>query len=295
MNTPAVKISAPSRQPALELIALAQLAPDLARHKLRALLLTNPNYFGKIPPSSFSAVLNIQEDTTYESISRLSYDPETDQLSAAIDVKQTVGYSSEILVQGSEEFVRFYVSYDGRSKWHDLGMRSVTVANAPQPRPFAYEVALQLVSEEELTLRSIQPKIRAILSWSTPPPAGEPNWTPVWGDVAEADVHLEDSQVIESGRSNPTGNVGRLDSAPNLMFVNRPMDFTSARTQGHFSLRALHSTMTDPHHRFLAYVLARAASYCSPGSSDSQTEETHPFQIVVPLPESPGAVPQGIS
>ena len=287
MNSPAVNISAPSPQPALELIALAQLPPDVARKKLRALLLTNPNYFEKIPPSSFSAVLNIQQDTTYESISRLVYDPEIDQILAAINVKRLTGYSSEILVRGSEEFVRFYLSYDGGSNWQDLGMRSVTVADSHRTSNCHYEVALHVVSEDEFIPDGLKPKIRAILSWSTPPPMGEPGWKPVWGHVAESDVYLEDSQVLDRKRSIAVGKTDHLDAAPDMMSAYRPMDFTSAQSHGHLSMRALHSTKTDPHHRFLAFALARAAGYCALNSSEFQTGKSYRAQDTLPVPSLP--------
>ena len=277
MNSPAVNVSAPSPQPALELIALAQLSPEIARQKLRERLLTNPNYFEKIPPTSFGAVLNIQQDTTYESISRLVYDPESDQLSAVIDVKQTTGYSSEIMVRGSEEFVRFYLSSDGGSKWHDLGLRSVTVCDSIRRvgNP-EYQVSLNVAAKVEPAGNTTQPRIRAILSWSTSPPAGQPGWTPVWGHVAESDIPLEDSRMVDEKRTAGRLSVDRLDSAPNRIYVYQPMDFTLARKEGHLSMQMLHSTRTDPHHRFLAFVLAGAAGYCSSNSSNSRTEETPP-------------------
>ncbi|MGA9586662.1 MAG: hypothetical protein WBQ95_15115, partial [Terracidiphilus sp.] len=164
MNSPPVIPFAPSTRPALELIALAQLSSEQARQRLRTLLLANPNHFGKVPSSSFIAVLKIQEDTTYECISRVGYDRRCEQLYAVIDIKQASGYSSDALVHGSEEFVRFYLSYDGGSTWLDQGMRSVNARDGQLPRPMD-EVRLQLIPAEELCSESFQPKVRAILSW----------------------------------------------------------------------------------------------------------------------------------
>ena len=290
MNSPAVNISAPSPLPALELIALAQLSPEVARQKLRALLLTNPNYFAKIPASSFGAVLNIQQDTTYESIYCLTYDAETEEFSVAIDVKKPTGYSSEILVRGSEEFVRFYLSYDGGSQWHDLGMRSVNVCDSIRRRGIhEYQVKLHIPSGLEPVRDTVQPKVRAILSWSTPPPTGEPGWKPIWGHVAESDLPLEDSQTIDKKSSLAPGMDHREGSA-NMMYAFQPMNFTSARTRGHLSMQALHSTRTDPHHRFLAFVLARAAGYCS----NSRTGESQQVQSTIPPATTPVSVAAGI-
>ena len=150
MNSPAVARFAPSAQPALELIALAQLSPEQARQKLRALLLANPNYFGKVPSSSFMTVLKIQEDTTFECISRISYDPQRERLCATIDIKQATGYSGDAFIHGSQEFVRFYLSYDGGSKWLDQGMRSLSVFDSHLPRPLVQRVTLEIIPRRTL-------------------------------------------------------------------------------------------------------------------------------------------------
>ena len=196
MNSPAVIPFAPSTQPALELIALARLSPDQARQRLRALLLANPNYFGKVPPSSFMAVLKIQEDTTYERISRIGYDLQHEQLCATIEIKQAFGYTGDAFIHGSEEFVRFYLSYDGGSTWLDQGMRSLSVFDARSPRPLVAtgDIGHDL-AEKSSAPANLLPKIRTILSWNSPPPAGAPSWTPVWGNVVESDFQIQDSQV----------------------------------------------------------------------------------------------------
>jgi hypothetical protein len=273
MDSPAVKLSAPSTQPALELIGLAQLSPDLARKRLRALLLANPNYFGKVPSKTFSAVLNIEEDTTYESIAHLGYDPQLQQLSALIDVKRGTGYSSEFLIQGSQEFVRFYLSYDGGSTWLDQGIGSIHVADVHWPRPLAYEVHVQIDPAKESFRDRVRTKMRAILSWNMQPPVGEPGWKPIWGQVAESDIPVEDSQVIVTRRTDSAEHSERSESAPHVRRLERPMEFTSARAHGHLSRHALHSSESDPQHRFLAYVLAKAAGYGASSSSASLFDE----------------------
>jgi hypothetical protein len=228
----------PSTQPALELIALAQLSPDQARQRLRTLLLANPNYFGKVPPSSFMAVLKIQEDTTYECISKVGYDSQSEQLIASIEIKQAFGYTGDAFIHGSEESVRFYLSFDGGSSWLDQGMRSLTVFDVRSPRPLAQRVTLEVISAEDLCSQKTLPKIRAILSWNSPPPAGAPNWTPVWGNVVESDLQFDDSQVdVKNGQRS---------------FKDESRHHRSA---------TLHSDRTDPQHSFLAFVLAKAAAF----------------------------------
>src|SRR5262245_645399 len=38
--------------------------------------------------------------------------------------------------------------------------------------------------------------VRAILSWNNPPPGGQPNWVPVWGNVREVTVQVEPRRFI---------------------------------------------------------------------------------------------------
>jgi hypothetical protein len=192
MNCPAVRPLAPSSHPALELIALAQLSPENARLRLRALLLANPKYFGNVPPTSFNTVLKIQEDTTYECITSVAYDASMEQLRATIEIRQPGGYSSAAQINGSEEFVRFFISYDGGATWLDQGMRSVPVSDGIVTQPFTCDVILQMFPKVP------RPRVRAILSWNSPPPPGAPDWSPVWGNVAESDMQDHDAPVRAS-------------------------------------------------------------------------------------------------
>ncbi len=115
--------AARSAKPALELISLATMAPELARRNLRSLLLTNPDYFGRITSNSFKAVLRIQQDTMYESIGYVGYSPRLEQLQATIHISESTGYSDADCI--SKEYVRFYLSYDGGMSWLDQGLSSM--------------------------------------------------------------------------------------------------------------------------------------------------------------------------
>ena len=176
-------------KPALELISLARMAPDLAHRNLRALLLANPNYFDKITTSSFKAVLRIQQNTAYESIGYLAYVPMLEQLQATIHISDSTGYSDADCV--SKEYVRFYLSYDDGHSWLDQGMSSINVCNTQGPKPQQEVVAVNISSALTLCFHERLPVVRTILSWNVPPPSDMPDWTPVWGDVLDAQIRLE--------------------------------------------------------------------------------------------------------
>ena len=259
MNSANIKSPPSSTKPALELIALAQLSPQLACQRLRALLLVNPNYFRNVPPSSFKAVLNIQEDTTYESLSNVTYDPLFQTLRAAITMKQPNGYSDNALNNGSEEFVRFYVSYDGGLRWLDQGMRLVNVFDAQALRPRTFDVTQQIIPLDELSIPGVLPKVRAILSWNAPPPTLAPDWKPVWGNVVECSIRMQDSRVIFPGRLQSLAYAELRGTSPQAAMnlkqqVKRPLQ----GDQSHPPVDSRQSKMASQKH-LMANMLAGGA------------------------------------
>lgn len=261
MNSPDVKPIAPSLHPALELIALAQLAPEEAGQRLRALLLANPRYFGNIPPTSFHAVLKIQEDTTYECLSSIAYDATLEEIRATIDIKQTVGYSGAEGINGSEEFVRFYLSYDGGAKWLDQGMRSVKVSDTTVPGLLEYELTLQVVSAVQAASLKPLAKVRAILSWNSPPPAGAPDWTPVWGNVMESETPIKNVGMTSSMGREAGPPAETPESAVLAANLDEREEAGLAEKQNHLVTRTLPSSYEDRERRFLMYFFARAARH----------------------------------
>ncbi len=187
-----------SARPALELISLAGLSPERARQNLRASLLVNPNYFGKITADSFKAVLNIHKDTTFENIDVLVYDSRSEQLQARVNINRCSGYSSESHKYGSEEFVRFYLSIDGGASWKDHGLRAVNVFDRTGPKPLQFSVSVSTGPLQTHCFIECPPLARAILSWNSPPPEDSPDWTPVWGNVRNAQIQVTDSSNADS-------------------------------------------------------------------------------------------------
>src|SRR4249920_325963 len=91
------------------------------RTHFRALLLSNPNYFGNLPVSSFAPVFPIQANKTYEEIGCVGFQPQAKRLDAVVYVKEPFGYGGGICTKGTQEHVRFYVSFDNGVSWIDQG------------------------------------------------------------------------------------------------------------------------------------------------------------------------------
>ena len=260
MNS-SVPPAAPSTQPALELIALATLSPDIARRNLRALLAADPDHFGTLTAVACKTVLNIEKDNSYESFAGIGYNPASGWIQSIITLRQQRGYSASHRPAGSVEYVRFYLSCDSGSTWQDQGMRAFDALNGEDPRPRNFAVTLRIRPRKEPNSPQAFQRVRAILSWNAPLPANEPRWAPVWGDVAEAEIRLDSSDSI----SKET-----LLEQPSIDFIRKidASDSTWTRetiTTGILSpgeLRELYPGEEVPEHRYLSALLAsmKAAS-----------------------------------
>lgn len=171
--------------------------PQLPRERahFRALLAGNPNYFGNLAASPLTPIKPIQSNKTYEEIGCVGFHPQSRRLDAVVYVKQPFGYGGDICSQGSQECVRFYLSYDDGAGWVDLGTASFTAYDVPQgtvgARRLEYAVSVPCAPLEKLCLFRNVLKVRAILSWDQCPPANQPNWLPVWGEVHNTYIQVQ--------------------------------------------------------------------------------------------------------
>jgi hypothetical protein len=167
------------------------------RLNFRFLLAGNPNYFGNLVASPFKPVKKIVGDTAYEELHCLSFDHERNLLEATIHINRPSGYRGDLCHDGSTEYVRFYADYG--SGWEDQGMASFNAHDIPNStdcaddatKPLVYVVTLPIDPKKRCCDHPITPKVRAILSWETPPPAVTPNFPPVWGNVLERHIQIK--------------------------------------------------------------------------------------------------------
>ena len=162
------------------------------RSNFKKLLLGNPNFFGTFPNLG-KVVKAISGDTTFEQLTCLGLYPGElfggGRLEAVIDIKQHSGYGSDACGDGTTEFVRFFVQ--DASGWHDLGLGSVQVYNIPGALPLSYAVSVNFNEPRKFCSTENILNVRAILSWNLEPTAGDPNFTPVWGNVLNARVQVQ--------------------------------------------------------------------------------------------------------
>jgi hypothetical protein len=167
------------------------------RGQFNALIASNPNYFGNLLKSSFKQVKKIVGNTKYEELTCLGFNPNLNLLEATVNLKLPTGYNGGLCYTGSTEYVRFYVDYG--AGWEDAGMVSVSVHDLPNKndcakkpdKPLSYVLTQIIEPKRKNCMHPVMPTVRAILSWNSPPPAGEPDWPPVWGNVIERHIQIK--------------------------------------------------------------------------------------------------------
>ncbi len=189
-----------SRKEIEESLASTKKAHFRQRSNFKTLLLTNPNYFGNLEESEFNSELSIAGNTFYEELACVGYHPQQEQLEGVVYVYQSSGYGTDICGAGTPEYVRFYLSFDGGSTWQDQGLTSFQAYNIPEGtqgnKRLEYAVSLKVDPKRKLCFFDSLIQVRAILSWNNPPPANQPNWTPIWGNVEEATIQIEPRRFI---------------------------------------------------------------------------------------------------
>jgi hypothetical protein len=170
---------------------------ELERRNFSSLLAANPNYFGNYPDLGLEPQKKLAANTKYEALTCVSFSPERDLLQGTIDVKLPFGYGGGLCATGSNEYVRFYVDYGGG--WEDAGTVGVKVHDIPAANdcegdarhPISYVAGLPYDPRRKWCFWPVLPRVRAILSWQVVPPAGQPDWQPVWGNVLECNVQIK--------------------------------------------------------------------------------------------------------
>ena len=166
------------------------------RSVFKVLQLSNENYFGNIKDSQFKPVELIAANVFYEELKCVSYNPGTQLLNAAIVIKQNGGYSGGSCTNGSFEYVRFYVDYLRNGSWVDEGVVSTNVHDLAFQENICYNVHVKIDPKKIACCDddAVLPRVRAILSWNSAPPANSPAWIPVWGSTMETNIQIAPSK-----------------------------------------------------------------------------------------------------
>lgn len=170
------------------------------RHRFRPLVLQNPNYFGNLQDSEFESELKLSELKSYEEIGCVGYQPRFERLEAVVFIHRKSGYNGGVCTDGSTEFIRFYLSYDGGATWDDQGLSSFTAYDIPEnDSRLEYAVSRTVDPPRRFCFIPNLIRARAILSWNQAPPQDQPDWKPVWGDVHDTWIEVEPWRLFALG------------------------------------------------------------------------------------------------
>lgn len=223
------------------------------RQRFKELIFANPNYFGNLKASKFKPKLQIQSNTTYEEIGCVGYQPQFNRLEAVVYVYQPSGYGGDICTDGTPEYVRFFVSSDSGTTWHDEGLASFTAYDIPEgttgAKRLEYAVSRDFKAAKKFCFVDNMLLVRAILSWNVPPPENDPNFTPVWGSVHDTHIQVDPfkqvilGDVLEALEVKPTPVLAQaLDLSQSVK--------TNEKTLGAVELQKLYKGKKIEPHRF---------------------------------------------
>jgi len=237
-----------------------------ARGRFRSLLLANPNYFGNLTDVDIQPQLVVQKDTFYEEIGCIGYEPELKRLEAVVYVRQESGYGGDVCTDGTPEYVRFYLSYDGGATWVDQGMGSFTAYDIPGRKPLEYDITVHIEPSSAWCFREVLPIARAILSWNNPPPANTPGFTPVWGEVQEATIQVAPRRFFVLDDLLQEISVDLSPDLAQVVSKSASLEVAKPKALNVAELHGLYKDTDVPGHRFLFKELQTHAISAAPAA-----------------------------
>jgi hypothetical protein len=206
------------------------LAPSLtAAVHSPAIALDPAKWFAGIVDVDLSRVaeawLNTNNNTEYEQLKRIELDSDASQLTAVLTVKQSLGYCGGPVTAGSREFVAFWVDWGSGFQYvettsvavHDTGR----IPETGQETSVVLPIHLSRYAENE-GAKAV--KVRAVLSWNTPPSTTNPNAPVVWGESLDCKILIPGGQnvAVPAWRSAATHSLWFSMSAPAFTAAPHP-------------------------------------------------------------------------
>jgi hypothetical protein len=164
------------------------------------------------------ALFNTDGDTSFEQLDCIGYDPNREALAGVLTVKKSSGFSGGLCTAGSQEYVAFWIDWNDGSGWIYAGTASVNTHDlkAIPGAGLKYSVFLPVDVAAHRQACAKGPRmaqVRAILSWQSAPPPGNPNYQPTWGNRLETRILLKPGVTVEPGMPDIAiiGGIGVAD------------------------------------------------------------------------------------
>ena len=147
-----------------------------------------------------AALDKTEADVGYEEIECLGLDYDLERLIATFRIKRSTGYSGDLCHAGSIEHIAFWADWNDKCDWAYLGTVDVNVHDiAAIPAGGLSYSAILPVDLNAIRQACQDPKIariRAVLSWSTPPSTVDPDALTTWGNRLDAHVQIKPGDPI---------------------------------------------------------------------------------------------------
>src|SRR6185503_12267252 len=136
--------------------------------------------------------------------------------------------------------------------WHDLGLGSVQVYNIPGPLPLSYAVSVDFNQPRKFCSTENILNVRAILSWNLEPTPGDPNFTPVYGNVLNARVQVQKRFFIDIPLKDLVAEKALKIESSILadLDLDQPLPSKEPKELTFTELKTLYANTKVPAHRF---------------------------------------------
>jgi hypothetical protein len=159
-------------------------------------------------------------DVSYEELECLGLEYNLDRLVATFRVKKPTGFSGGLCSKGSLEFVAFWADWEDTCDWDYLGTVTINTHDIPIP---AGGLSYSAILPVDLT-KVRQPcggknggpkiaRIRAVLSWNSPPSTTDPDALNHWGNRVDAHAQIKPGSIVSGDGPHITiiGGIGKDD------------------------------------------------------------------------------------
>ncbi len=161
----------------------------------------------------------------YEEIVSVGMNTARDTLGAVINIKKPLGYGGNLCSNGSLEYVSFFADFNNNGNFEQyLGTTSVKVNNISSIPGEGLMYAVMLKTDLSKYLKKCeQPQVirlRAILSWATPPDPSNAEQAVNWGNRMDTLVQLRPKKSTQTSLIYSIGNaaVDVIDASSGLAF-----------------------------------------------------------------------------
>lgn len=151
-------------------------------------------------PGALQQLQGISGNTMYEQLYCLGLEYSLESLVATFHIKLPSGYSGSLCQSGSTEYVAFWSDWNSNDctlpnlGLSYLGTVQVNVHDIQDIPKDGISYSAILPVDFQSLLRSCESphiaRVRAVLSWSSPPSTTDPNWVPYWGNIIDAHVQI---------------------------------------------------------------------------------------------------------